>query len=340
MFFNRPANGLSKMKTLILGYLLGSFLAIAGSSHSPIREIAAVSGEESVYDSGSRAIDSSYFLPRNKAIPYNYFIHLTTHVHNNDPIFKGTAEIYIQVVEPTQDITMHLQELVIQSTELSRIPESMGVPVKIDNPSYKIDTRTELVTFTSLAPLPVGKYVLKVVYTGTMRRYQSGYFISSYRDDSGKVHYVGSSHFQATLARRVFPCFDEPDLKATFTLWITHHESYNAVSNMNINSIYPDSENPTYRVTQFQTTPKMSTYLLAFAVTDFVAKTNARQQVLVRPDGLEQVDLTLTAGSKIIAALDAHTGVPYHDFMSKLTHIAVPDRGSGAMENWGLVTYG
>lgn len=328
------------MKTLILGYLLGSFLAIGGSTDAPIREIAAVSDEDPVHNSSTRTIDTSYFLPRNNTIPYNYFIHLTTHVHNNDPIFQGTAEIYIQVIEPTQKITMHLQELVIQSTELSRIPLSMGVPVKIDTPLYSIDTRTELVTFTSVAPLPAGKYILKVVYTGTMRRYQSGYFISSYRDDSGKVHYVGSSHFQATLARRVFPCFDEPDLKATFTLWITHHASYNAVSNTNINSIYPDSENPNYRVTQFQTTPKMSTYLLAFAVTDFVAKTVARQQVLVRPDGLGQVDVTLTAGTKIIDALDAHTGVAYHDYMAKLTHIAIPDRGTGAMENWGLVTYG
>nr|XP_019533285.2 aminopeptidase N-like [Aedes albopictus] len=325
------------MKLLILGCFLGSILASSASTKGPIVEVAPSAEQPEL---NKREVDTSYFLPRNKTIPYHYFIHLTSHVQNNDPVFKGTVDIYFEVAEPTQDIVMHLQELEIVSTELSRIPIGMGVPDFIDNPQYSVDTKTELVTFTSQSELTVGKYILHVAYTGTMRRYQSGFFISSYRDESNKVHYVGSSHFQATLARRVFPCFDEPDLKATFKLWITHHGSYNAVSNTYVDSINPDTDNAEYRVTQFKTTPVMSTYLLAFAVTNFVAKTEDAQQVMVRPDALGQVDVTLTAGAKIIAALDDHTGVLYHDYMDKLTHIAIPDRGTGAMENWGLVTYG
>ncbi|XP_001658979.2 aminopeptidase N isoform X1 [Aedes aegypti] len=325
------------MKLLIIGYFLSVVLTSGVRAKGPIVEVASASEQ---LDLNTRELDTSFFLPRNKTIPYHYFIHLKSHVQNNDPVFEGTVDIYFEVVEPTKDIVMHLQELDIVSTELSRIPNGLGVPVKIDNPQYSIDTKTELVTFTSQADLPLGKYILNVAYTGTMRRYQSGFFISSYRDESNKVHYVGSSHFQATLARRVFPCFDEPDLKATFKLWITHHGTYNAVANTYVDTIYADSEDPEYRVTQFRTTPRMSTYLLAFAVTDFVAKTDNRQQVLVRPEAFGQVDVTLTAGSKIIAAMDAHTGVAYHDYMDKLSHIAVPDRGTGAMENWGLVTYG
>ncbi|XP_062562501.1 aminopeptidase N-like [Armigeres subalbatus] len=325
------------MELLTLSYLLITILICGARAKDPINEI--VPSLESP-NSNKRAIDTSYFLPRNKTVPYHYYIHLTSHVQNNDPIFEGTAEIYIEIVEPTQVITMHLQELSISSTELSRIPNNLGVPEIIDTPLYSIDTRTELVTFTSQNLIPTGKYILKVVYTGTMRRYQSGFFISSYRDESNNVHYVGSSHFQATLARRVFPCFDEPDLKATFTLVITHHQTYNAVANTYATSVDTDASNADYLVTRFKTTPRMSTYLLAFAVTDFESKTNENQQVLVRSNALEQVDLTLTAGPKIIAALDDHLGVKYHDYMEKLSHIAIPDRGTGAMENWGLVTYG
>ncbi|XP_058825933.1 aminopeptidase N-like [Topomyia yanbarensis] len=285
----------------------------------------------------SREIDQSYFLPRN-TVPSHYFIQLFTDVHKNDRTFQATTEIYFDVLEPTSTVTMHLQDLDIQSTELFKI-NGLAAPLLIDNPKFTIDTRIEHVVFLSKAELSIGKYILKVTYSGAMLNYQSGYLISTYRNNANEVNYVGSTHFQATLARRVFPCYDEPDLKTTFTLWITYDKNYNAVSNMLIASIYPAADE-SYLVTKFRTTPKMSTYLLAFAVTNFVARSDGRHQILVRPNAIDDSALALEAGTKILDTLDKYTGLPYYDYMPKMTQIAIPDRGTGAMENWGLVAYG
>ncbi|XP_053690819.1 aminopeptidase N-like [Sabethes cyaneus] len=329
------------MGTLIRNFLLlalSSVLIVSESaSKSPLPEKSSFLTEVNP-ERATREIDRTYFLPRNTR-PSHYFIQLFTDVHENNLTFQATTEIYFEVLELTRIVTMNLQDLNIQSTELSKVV-GLGLPQVIDNPEFTIDTRTEHVVFTSKSDLTIGTYILKVTYSGTMRNYQSGYLVSSYRDEDNQVQYVGSTHFQATLARRVFPCYDEPDLKTTITLWITHDKNYSAVSNMMISSVYPDESDSNYLVTKFRTTPKMSTYLLAFAVTNFAAKAADRHQVMARKNAFDEVELALDAGTKILAALDQYTGVPYYDYMPKITQIAIPDRGTGAMENWGLVTYG
>ncbi|XP_001849884.2 aminopeptidase N [Culex quinquefasciatus] len=322
-----------------LGGLLALVLAVVGADHPIYERTSLKEAGVSQIDSDTREVDQSYFLPRD-TIPFHYFIQLTTNIHANVRTFRATTEIYFNVVNPTSKITMHLQELDIQLTELYRIPDNFGDPVKIGSPRVEIDTKIEHVVFKTESELPIGRYYLKVTYTGTMRNYQSGYLVSSYRDDSDVVNYVGSTHFQATLARRVFPCYDEPDLKATISLWITHHKTYSAIANMPIDSGNPDPNNAEYVVTKFRISPKMSTYLLAFAVTNFEGRYNGKMQVFARSNAIQDTGLALQAGAKILEALDQHTGVPYYDYMPKMTQIAVPDRGTGAMENWGLVTYG
>ncbi|XP_055602735.1 LOW QUALITY PROTEIN: aminopeptidase N-like [Uranotaenia lowii] len=309
------------------------------AAYSPLPEILKPSprAEESG-NVGTRDIDSSYFLPRN-TIPYHYFIHLRTQIHENIRTFRATTEVYFEVIEPSYTVTMHVQELDISSVELYRVPTS-GSAQLIESPTFTIDQRIEHITFTCTNQLQQGKYFLKVTYTGSMRNYQSGYLVSSYRNDANEVKYVGSTHFQATLARRVFPCYDEPDLKATIELWITHHKSYSATANTFLDSGGFDPEDSDYIISKFRKTPKMSTYLLAFAVTDFTIRSKNRQQVVVRKNAVNDALYALDAGDKILTALDQHIGVIYSDFMPRLTQIAIPDRGTGAMENWGLVTYG
>ncbi|XP_055634296.1 aminopeptidase N-like [Toxorhynchites rutilus septentrionalis] len=241
------------------------------------------------------------------------------------------TEIHFEVVQPTMNVTMHLQELEIQSTELLTV----GTQLVLDNPQFKIDTRIEHVVFICQRELEVGEYILRVHYSGTMRNYQSGYLVSSYRNEKDEVNYVGSTHFQATLARRVFPCYDEPGLKVPITLWVQHHKNYSAVANMPVELRQPSAD---YLITKFVPTPRISTYLFAFAVTNFVTKTSGKHKVLARPNAAEEMDYAL--GVEILDVLGNYTGVSYFDFMPKMSQIAIPDRGSGAMENWGLVTYG
>uniref|UniRef100_A0A182JCK4 Aminopeptidase n=1 Tax=Anopheles atroparvus TaxID=41427 RepID=A0A182JCK4_ANOAO len=284
-------------------------------------------------------VDRTYFLPNN-SIPTHYSISLRTDIHNDVRTFDATTWVYLTVVEQTDRLTLHVQELSIKEVTLYRIPNSGGTPIQIDRPTYTINIVTEHIVFRSASQLPLGDYALQVSYSGSMRNYQSGYLISRYRDSEGLWRSVGTTHFQATLARRVLPCYDEPALKATFDLEITHHRTYSAIANMPRKSLGVDPTNRDYLVTSFERTPRMSTYLLAFAVTDFVKKGNSLHEVIVRSNAEADADYAVEVGASILERLGMYLDLSYYDYMPKMTSIAVPDRGTGAMENWGLVTYG
>ncbi|XP_050068500.1 aminopeptidase N-like [Anopheles maculipalpis] len=284
-----------------------------------------------------RDVDSTYFLP-NTSIPTHYAISLRTDIHNDVRTFDATTEIYLTVLEETETLVMHVQELDIKAVFLYRV-SSTG-PILIDTPTYKIDIVKEHITFRTFATFVPGGYMLTVTYSGSMRNYQSGYLVSRYRDDDNKWRSVGTTHFQATLARRVFPCYDEPALKATFELKITHHRTYRAIANMPLIGTEIDPTNREYLISNFEKTPLMSTYLLAFAVTDFVTVGNSLHNVVVRSNAKDDASYAVTVGATILERLGSYLELPYYEQMPKMTSIAVPDRGTGAMENWGLVTYG
>uniref|UniRef100_A0A8W7P1I4 Aminopeptidase n=1 Tax=Anopheles coluzzii TaxID=1518534 RepID=A0A8W7P1I4_ANOCL len=287
----------------------------------------------------TRDVDSTYFLP-NTTVPTHYSISLRTDIHNDVRTFSAITRIYLTVLAPTDLIVMHVQELNIASVALYRIASTGGNEIWIDSPTYMIDIVREHVTFRTAGMLPLGNYALEVAYTGSMRNYQSGYLVSRYRNEANEWRSVGTTHFQATLARRVFPCYDEPALKATFDLKITHHRAYTAIANMPLAGTEIDPNNREYLVSRFERTPLMSTYLLAFAVTDFKTLRNGQHEIVVRSNAQDDAMYALTVGSTILERLGSYLELSYYDYMPKMTSIAVPDRGTGAMENWGLVTYG
>ncbi|XP_052863251.1 aminopeptidase N-like [Anopheles cruzii] len=326
------------------GLLLAALCHTAATATklSPLRE-GALSSDGVLSPRGpasvARDVDESYFLPNN-SIPTHYAISLRTDIHENVRTFSATTWVYLTILEPTSTLTMHFQELTIQAAFLYRVPNSGGNPIQIDQPTHTVNIVTEQLFFRSASQLAAGNYALRVVYTGSMRNYQSGYLVSQYRDDDDQWRYVGTTHFQATLARRVLPCYDEPALKATFDLEITHHRTYTAIANMPMTQSTVDPTDRDYMVTSFERTPRMSTYLLAFAVTDFVTRSNGRHQVTVRSNAVDDALYALDVGATILDRLAEYLDVPYYEYMPKITSIAVPDRGTGAMENWGLVTYG
>ncbi|XP_053667645.1 aminopeptidase N-like [Anopheles marshallii] len=284
-------------------------------------------------------VDGTYFLP-NTSIPTHYAISLRTDIHNDVRTFSATTKIYLTVLEDTEWVVMHVQELNIETVSLYRVPSTGGNPIWVDEPTFTIDIVKEHILFRTLGSFRTGDYMLEVTYGGSMRNYQSGYLVSRYRDEEDQWRSVGTTHFQATLARRVFPCYDEPALKATFDLTITHHRDYRAIANMPLRNSGIDPNNREYLVSTFERTPKMSTYLLAFAVTDFVTVGDAAHNVVVRSNAREDAAYASTVGATILARMGDYLEISYYDHMPKLTSIAVPDRGTGAMENWGLVTYG
>ncbi|XP_058825930.1 aminopeptidase N-like [Topomyia yanbarensis] len=284
-------------------------------------------------------VDESYRLPT-ETIPTHYSIHLWTAIHEGEPDFQGSVDIHLNVVERNDTITVHNRDLVITTALLYRLEN--GELLEIDQPTYSLDKQRDFVTFQCSSVLEVGSYVLKIVYTGRLQTSSSsGFFRKYYRDENDNRRYIASTQFEPTHARMAFPCYDEPTLKATFSVSITHHRSYNAVSNMPVEGEpVEDPENPDIVTTNFDRTQIMSTYLLAFAVTDFETRELAMQQIHARPNAINLTELALEVGVDVLLALSVHTGISYYNYKPKLAQIAVPDWGTGAMENWGLVTYG
>jgi aminopeptidase N len=148
------------------------------------------------------------------------------------------------------------------------------------------------------------------------------------------------TQFEATDARRAFPCFDEPALKATFDVSLVIDTGDTAISNMQIVSDSPGPEAGKHTVA-FATTPKMSTYLVAWLVGDFLCSEGKSDGVPIRacatPDKVGLTRFALEAAKWDLHYYDKYFGIKYP--LKKLDMVAIPDFEAGAMENFGCITY-
>ena len=187
--------------------------------------------------------------------------------------------------------------------------------------------------------LPPGEAALHLRFAGTLNDQLRGFYRSQYRDDGGATRTLATTQFEATDARRAFPCWDEPAIKATFDITLVVPDALAAISNM---PIADETRADGKRAVRFRTTPRMSTYYLAFVVGDFAAvETTDEAGVLHRvfaTRGKEQFGrFALEHSVRILRYLNDYFGVPYP--LPKIDHVAVPDFAAGAMENWGCITY-
>uniref|UniRef100_A0AAG5D0I1 Aminopeptidase N n=1 Tax=Anopheles atroparvus TaxID=41427 RepID=A0AAG5D0I1_ANOAO len=321
-------------------------LLLAGAERPPFKS-SGIHGEDELAEAGaasevtgvapSQAVDETYRLPKT-SVPVHYDLHLRTEIHINERTFDGSVGITLQVLEATNQLVLHNRALSISTAKISSLPNGVdGAPTLIGDVTNSYDTRVEHLTFTSPVVLQPGYYLLEVTFQGRLTTNDDGFYVSSYVNDLGERRYLATTQFESTSARMAFPCYDEPALKATFTVSITHHSSYFAISNMPVTGIIiVDGD---MRTTRFNQSPAMSTYLLAFVVSDFLFRTSGTQRVYVRPNAFNEAGFALEAGVKILKVLDDYLGIDYAAQMPKLDQIAVPDFAAGAMENWGLVTY-
>lgn len=155
--------------------------------------------------------------------------------------------------------------------------------------------------------------------------------------------WIVSTHFEPIAARQVFPCWDEPAFKANFTISIEHGDEYIALSNMDVARKENNPENSKRIITHFAESPKMSTYLVAFAIGDFamVDDTNEIFRVWATKNVLPNLDYAQEIGPKLMKSLENFTNFPYKDHgLKKMDSIVVSlPLTTLAMENWGLITY-
>lgn len=203
-----------------------------------------------------------------------------------------------------------------------------------------------MITISFDKSIPAGsKAQLTHTFTGTLNDKMAGFYRSSYKDKEGKTKYIASTQMEPTDARRAFPCFDEPALKAEYTITLVADKGLTCLSNMDAESEKEvDSKMSGAKKTAvtFNKTPLMSTYLLAFIVGElnYVETKNFRVPVRVyaTPDkDIEHGRFSLELAAKTLAFYEKEFDSDFP--LPKMDMVAVPDFSAGAMENWGLITY-
>ncbi|XP_013106936.1 membrane alanyl aminopeptidase [Stomoxys calcitrans] len=315
------------MKYILSTALLAACLCMAAAV--PLEEIESI----------TPFADPNYRLPLT-IHPENYNITLRPYLLETDPAnnrFTFDGELYLTIVpaEPTNQLVMHTKNLKFTKREYWSTASPNNV---IALPNVEPDNVTDIITYTlTTAMAKDQKYVLHFVYTGTMDDDMHGFYRSSYTDPKNNTKWLGSTQFQTNHARRAFPSFDEPRFKATFDVTIKRHRSMKTVSNTRIIKSVMDGE---YFIDTYYTTPKMSTYLLAFIVSEFNERFNGEFGVLARPEYFQQTEYAFDVGQKILKEFDDYFNLPFYSLgVDKMHMAAIPDFSAGAMENWGLLTY-
>jgi puromycin-sensitive aminopeptidase len=205
--------------------------------------------------------------------------------------------------------------------------------------SIELDEPLQRCHLTFAQALVPGEWTLRLTFQGILNDKLRGFYRSTYKDQSGTPQTMAATQFEATDARRAFPCWDEPDFKAVFATTLVIDPGLTAVSNT---SVVSESLEAGKKVLRFADSMKMSTYLVAFIVGKlvateprFVGKTPLRLWTVPGKQPLTQFGRDIAEAS--LAFFENYYGIPYPG--DKLDLLAIPDFASGAMENLGAITF-
>ncbi|HMS93393.1 MAG TPA: M1 family metallopeptidase [Candidatus Saccharibacteria bacterium] len=260
----------------------------------------------------------------NTFTPTHYDLSLT--IDRENRAFRGVATINGSLVRDSSYIPLHTQELTVTNTlidgKAAQFTIEKGGELRVSQPS-----------------LATGEHITVIEFEGMITDAMHGMYPCYFEHDGTKKELI-ATQFESHHAREVFPCVDEPEAKATFDVTLTTDQGIEVLGNMPID--WQRTEN-NQLVTAFQTTPRMSTYLLAWVVGEMhrkTAKTKNDVEVSVWATPAQPaaaLDFPLEVAVRAIEFYEEYYGVAYP--LPKADHVALPDFSSGAMENWGLITY-
>ncbi len=256
--------------------------------------------------------------------------------------FEGTERIDAVLESPSSAITLNAAEIEFESARAqiggNEKADSSAAP-RNDKPALEatvtLDAGAEQATLHFAKPLPAGPVTLEIAFHGILNDKLRGFYLSK-----TKLRNYGVTQFEATDARRAFPCFDEPALKAAFDVSLVVDAGDMAISNTQVVRDTPGPETGKHTIV-FATTPKMSTYLVAWLVGDFQCTAGKSDGIPIRvcatPDKVALTKFALSAAKWDLHYYDNYFGIKYP--LKKLDLIAIPDFEAGAMENFGCITF-
>ena len=277
--------------------------------------------------------DTDFRLPRD-VVPTRYEISIAPDLEA--ATFSGHERVELEVTVPTRSIVCNAAELGISHARLSW-PGGSPPPVELE---ISFDEELERVTFTPPRQVLPGPCVLECDFTGVLNDKLRGFYRSTFRDEQGNEHVIATTQCQSTDARRAFPCWDEPDRKAVFSLALEVDADLLAISNGAERSSI-ELEGGKRRL-EFADTIPMSTYLVAFVVgpleaTEAVDVDGTLLRVVHTPGKGHLTAFALDAGAHALRYYTQYFAQPYPG--DKLDLVAIPDFSFGAMENLGCVTF-
>nr|XP_026484276.1 membrane alanyl aminopeptidase-like [Vanessa tameamea] len=346
----------SKMATLRFFVLSAAFICANALSNPPVTR-NTIFLDEKLEGQIFENIDDYENIAKN-AVQQNYRLPTTTRPVHYDILwavdierFMLTGRVEIQLVATQANVA----EIVIHSHEQDLISVQLQLGTTLIPLTYVVDSELHFLrvnlTTGSLqynAQTPV-IYRLIIEFSSELRNDMYGVYRSWFRNTPSQtaVSWMASTQFQATSARFAFPCYDEPSFKATFDIVIRRPTTYRSWSCTRIRETR-NSAIHNYQEDVYNTTPVMSTYLLALVVAQYesmsVTQNNlltyeliARQSAISERQG----EYALEVGQLLTESMNEHTGIEYFSIHPnlKMTHAAIPDFSAGAMENWGLITY-
>ncbi|XP_041794551.1 aminopeptidase Ey [Chelmon rostratus] len=290
-----------------------------------------------------------YRLPTD-LVPEDYTItlwpRLSRDLNTGLYIFTGQSTLKFECVNETDLILIHSNKLnytKLNNTHIARLISSGGGSAPSIKSSWLQPQTQYLIIQLDSTLTPGQKYELYTEFTGELADDLAGFYRSEYKED-GVHKIVATSQMHPTHARKTFPCFDEPAMKAVFYITLIHPPGTVALSNgMERGIVNTSIDGIAVTQTTFEPTKKMSTYLLAIVVSDYT-HVNATQgdtliRIWARRAAIDQGqgNYALNVTGPVLDFFQLYYNISYP--LSKSDQIALPDFYFGAMENWGLVTY-
>ncbi len=242
-------------------------------------------------------------------------------------VFDGRVRIHLNVTRTTDRIVLHKRFITVR--EPIEITNGVSVILTTFNPDL------DFFIIILNRSLQVNEQpILTLNYVGELKNDTDGFYLSSYVRSSDKVRrYLVASQMEPISARRALPCFDEPALKATFTVTVEHEQQYRAWSNMPVESSTAQPNG--WLLTQFQRTVPMSSYLLALVVADFDCLTrnntgrfgNITTSVCAQSEKKDDLNYALEVATQNIRDFEEQYQINYP--LPKCDHIAMPDFDAG-----------
>ncbi|XP_011878875.1 PREDICTED: glutamyl aminopeptidase-like isoform X2 [Vollenhovia emeryi] len=288
--------------------------------------------------------DDSFRLPK-EVVPKHY--DLLLHPNLKEGTFSGKTTILIDVQDDRRTIALHRKDLNITSAKLVTYGLETDYEIEISNISEP--TKYEIFVISTKTEIKRGLHNLSLEFTGNLRGKIVGFYSSKYQYDNRKIRYIATTKFEPTYARQAFPCFDEPAFKAEFSIKLVHPmtDCYSALSNMNVKEIDANTPQQGLATVSFEKTVSMSTYLACFIISDFVSTSKMAKGLNGEQFPVSVYTTKIQPEEKRIFAVDIGVkAIEYYINLFKINYplpkldmAGIPDFMSGAMENWGLVTY-